>query len=482
MFHCRKKQGAYGKIPTHKESTLQQLVHLDEVFSAITLLHIKPLRSNLSTTFIQTTFPRQELEFCDAILGKVSRSFAAVIRQLPPTMLVDIMIFYLVLRALDTIEDDTTAFASNDIKVKHLLSFHKNALANPEWTMDGVGEGDEKLLLQEFNKCHAVFSALQPQSRRVICDITQRMATGMAEFVDKDLGQGTVDIPQYNRYCHFVAGLVGEGLSRLFAASGLEQASFGRELHLSDQMGLFLQKTNIIRDYLEDYVDGRAFWPQSVWKKYSKSGDLGYFANAEDPEAQVAALYCLNELVTDALELVPDCLAYMSKLQCEEIFRFCAIPQVMAIATLDKCFANPDVFTGVVKIRKGLSCKLITRTNTMAEVHETFYSFAHHIKKTAEAERKGGVEDPSYDRTIKACESIMELTASQAAQQRTLNAIPKILAVVGVSSLVAWQCTSDKEKAKSVLRALALVGLPLIYKSWRKPVSNLKSADAILKS
>jgi hypothetical protein len=76
----------------------------------------------------------------------------------------------------------------------------------------------------------------------------------------------------------------------------------------------------------------------------------------------------------------------------------------------------------------------------------------------------------------------MELTASQAAQQRTWNAIPKILAVVGVSSLVAWQCISDKEKAKSVLRAVALVGLPLVYKSCRKPVSNLKSADAILKS
>ena len=46
-------------------------------------------------------------------------------------------------------------------------------------------------------------------------------------------------------------------------------------MYLSDQMGLFLQKTNIIRDYLEDYVDGRAFWPQSVWKKYSKSGVTG---------------------------------------------------------------------------------------------------------------------------------------------------------------------------------------------------------------
>lgn len=33
---------------------------------------------------------------------------------------------------------------------------------------------------------------------------------------------------------------------------------------LSNSMGLFLQKTNIIRDYLEDYIDGRAFWPQEV--------------------------------------------------------------------------------------------------------------------------------------------------------------------------------------------------------------------------
>ena len=30
-------------------------------------------------------------------------------------------------------------------------------------------------------------------------------------------------------------------------------------------MGLFLQKTNIIRDYREDIDDARIFWPKSVW-------------------------------------------------------------------------------------------------------------------------------------------------------------------------------------------------------------------------
>ena len=85
------------------------------------------------------------------------------------------------------------------------------------------------------------------------------MAKGMAEFAEKDLCQGAVNAKECNRYCHFLAGLVGEGLSRLFASGKLEKESLSKELHLSNQMGLFLQKTNVMRDYLEDHVDGRAF-------------------------------------------------------------------------------------------------------------------------------------------------------------------------------------------------------------------------------
>ena len=95
-----------------------------------------------------------------------------------------------------------------------------------------------------------------------------------------------------------------------------------------------------------------------MWKKYAKTGELGYFAKQEDAEVRVRSLECLNELVTDALELAPDCLAYLKKLQCEEIFRFCAIPQVMAIATLSEVYNNKKVFSGVVKIRKGVACKV----------------------------------------------------------------------------------------------------------------------------
>lgn len=66
------------------------------------------------------------------------------------------------------------------------------------------------------------------------------------------------------QYCHYVAGLVGIGLTQLFAASGLEDPSIERNTRLANSMGLFLQKTNIIRDYLEDIVQDREFWPKEV--------------------------------------------------------------------------------------------------------------------------------------------------------------------------------------------------------------------------
>ena len=57
---------------------------------------------------------------------------------------------------------------------------------------------------------------------------------------------------------------MGIGLTRLFAASGLESDEVGEMHQLANSMGLFLQKTNIIRDYLEDNLQEREFWPREV--------------------------------------------------------------------------------------------------------------------------------------------------------------------------------------------------------------------------
>lgn len=83
-------------------------------------------------------------------------------------------------------------------------------------------QGDEALLLEQFYRVVRVFKSLAPGMQAVIKDITRQMGAGMAEFVSKDLGQGTVSLAEYDKYCHYVAGLVGEGLTRMFAESGLE--------------------------------------------------------------------------------------------------------------------------------------------------------------------------------------------------------------------------------------------------------------------
>lgn len=391
-----RKQGGYGKIKIHEHSLLSQLVRIDEVFCALKLKFFEPSHNSSKRD--------ENFNFCDHILGKVSRSFASVIRQLPPGLSDDVMIFYLALRALDTVEDDMTAFKGREYdKVNHLNNFYATALVTDGWCMDGVGEGDEKVLLQQFYRCVAVYKSLSLGSQEIIADITKRMGQGMASFVSIDLGQGTVTVKDYDLYCHYVAGLVGEGLSRLFTCSGYESpqvASVSKTL--ANTMGLFLQKTNIIRDYLEDFVDGRAFWPKEIWGKYTVKDDLGELAL---PESRHNAVACLNHMITDALRCVPECMQYMECLQTEEIFRFCAIPQVMAIATLAALYNNPDVFTGVVKIRKGQAAKLIFDTGSVEGLHKWFFILSGDILNKVPA------NDPSAESTRAICRQIIRITS-----------------------------------------------------------------------
>lgn len=185
------------------------------------------------------------------------------------------------------------------------------------------------------------------------------MQTGMADFAHKAATTGEIyleKIEDWDLYCHYVAGLVGEGLSRLLAASGKEQPWMADQLELSNSMGLFLQKTNIIRDYREDVEQRRFFWPRQIWgrKEYSVNGH-GPFKEMKEmclPTNEKQALWVLSGLMVDVLRHAPDCLDYLRLLKNQSVFNFCAIPQVMAIATLNVVFMNPQVFQRNVKIRK----------------------------------------------------------------------------------------------------------------------------------
>ncbi|GAB2218123.1 hypothetical protein Droror1_Dr00001341 [Drosera rotundifolia] len=325
--------------------------------------------------------------FCYSMLHKVSRSFALVIQQLGTELRNAVCIFYLVLRALDTVEDDTSIAA--DVKVPILIAFHQH-IYNRDWHF-ACGTKDYKVLMDQFHHVSTAFLELERGYQEAIEDITKRMGAGMAKFILKEVE--TVD--DYDEYCHYVAGLVGLGLSKLFYASGSEDLAPDS---LSNSMGLFLQKTNIIRDYLEDINEipkSRMFWPREIWSKYvNKLEDLKYEENSEK------AVQCLNDMVTNALIHAEDCLKYMSELRDDAIFRFCAIPQIMAIGTLALCYNNIQVFRGVVKMRRGLTARVIDRTKTMADVYGSFFDFSCMLKSKVDK------NDPNAAKTLKRIEAI----------------------------------------------------------------------------
>ncbi|XP_058068107.1 squalene synthase 2-like isoform X2 [Magnolia sinica] len=327
--------------------------------------------------------------FCYIMLHRVSRSFALAIQQLRPQLRNAVCIFYLVLRGLDTVEDDTSI--ASDIKVPVLLSFHR-CIYNRDWHFS-CGTKDYKVLMDKFHYVSTAFLELRRSYQEAIEDITKRMGAGMAKFICKEVE--TVD--DYEEYCHYAAGLVGLGLSKLFHASGLEDMAPDS---LSNSMGLFLQKTNIIRDYLEDIneiPESRMFWPRQIWSKYAnKLEDLKY------EEYSVKAVQCLNEMVTNALAHVEDCLEYISSLQDPSIFRFCAIPQIMAIGTLALCYNNLEVFRGVVKMRRGLTAKVVVQTRTMSDVYGAFFDFSCMLKAKVDK------NDPNATQTLNLVEAIQK--------------------------------------------------------------------------
>lgn len=321
-----------------------------------------------------------------------SRSFSAVIQELCPELCVSVSLFYLVLRGLDTIEDDMTIPLATK---EPLLRGFDSILDTDGWTFDGSGPNEKDApLLREFNVVIAEFRCIPPQHREIIKDITRLMGNGMADYAANSAPKsaGVATVADYDLYCHYVAGLVGLGLTRLFVASQKANPVLLQRDHLSNSMGLFLQKTNIIRDYREDLDDGRTFWPAEIWSKHAAR-----LADLARPEHADAALNCCSEMVLDALRHADDCLLYLAGLKDQSVFNFAAIPQVMAIATLALVFRNPAVFSRNVKIPKGEACQLMLEVGNLRSVCAIFKKYLRAIRA------KNTPRDPNFLRISVAC-------------------------------------------------------------------------------
>ncbi|PLW23568.1 hypothetical protein PCASD_09085 [Puccinia coronata f. sp. avenae] len=317
-----------------------------------------------------------------AFLDQTSRSLiSAVIKELDGELSRVVCIFYLVLRGLDTIEDDMSIdIQQKETLLKSFYVFMYQKLDQPSWNFDGCSPTEkDRNLLVEFDQVISEFQILELKYRTIIIDVPARMGSGMARFARTAVEGGGVfsidSMGAFDGYYHYVAGLVGEGLSRLFSESGKESAELELQLRLSNSMGLLLQRTNILRDFREDVDAGRMFWPEAIWAKWVNGPSLLAL-----PQYQKQARWALTEMTIDALAHATDALEYLPLLKNQSVFNFCAIPQVMAIATLKLCFDNLDVFHK----------NLISKAVNPRDLSYIFDDFAHRIHQRADP------SDPNY--------------------------------------------------------------------------------------
>jgi farnesyl-diphosphate farnesyltransferase len=314
------------------------------------------------TSVTQLAEQLSDSDFCFEVLKKVSRSFAIVIQQLPEELRKPICLFYLILRGLDTIEDDMQLNQST--KIELLQNFAKR-INTEEFTHKNIGDSqDYKELMQHFDKILREYKKLDPKYKHVITSITERMAIGMINYANTEVDT----FADWDDYCHYVAGIVGVGLSELFISSEIEDNPLLKDELKSNHMGLFLQKTNIIRDYAEDLEENRLFWPKQAWVNQVSSPEQ----LQQNPEIGIQVA---NELIINTLTHVPHCVAYLEALNNKEVFRFCAIPQLMAIATLYQLYDNKDCMTKQVKIRKGKTARYFMTAMTYKATRKEFEYF-----------------------------------------------------------------------------------------------------------
>mgnify|MGYP001627352294 CR=1 FL=1 len=108
---------------------------------------------------------------------------------------------------------------------------------------------------------HPVMRALMPAIPAYGIEPAHLLA--VIEGCEMDLAQSRyLDFPALERYCHLVAGIVGEVAARIFGQTHAQTTAYAHKL------GLAFQLTNIIRDVGEDAMRGRIYLPISELKQF----------------------------------------------------------------------------------------------------------------------------------------------------------------------------------------------------------------------
>lgn len=229
---------------------------------------------------LETVRPDEILGFYQSHLDRVSRSFAFCIKELEGKFRLQVSLCYLLFRVLDTVED--AQWATRLEQETSFLKFHDfveklpNEAELASWTLGfpqsiSTGEYD---LLQDAGKLFVLLHAEPTEIKNIIKSSLRSMARGMLYFCQYSVQEKAEknlilnSIFEVNRYCFFVAGIVGEMLEQLFQADENQNSKLDVQHKISAKrrlesfhFGLFLQKINVLKDQIDDQKEGRFLVP-----------------------------------------------------------------------------------------------------------------------------------------------------------------------------------------------------------------------------
>ncbi len=146
---------------------------------------------------------------------------------------------------------------------------------------------------------HPVMQALMPGAQAYGIEARQLLA--VIEGCQMDLTQTRyLDRAGMERYCHLVAGVVGEVSARIFGQTEAQTTAYAQRL------GLAFQWTNILRDVGEDALRGRIYLPISDLQRHDvKAHEI--LNRIDSPRFQAL----MNELCDYTLGLYEEALALL---------------------------------------------------------------------------------------------------------------------------------------------------------------------------
>lgn len=281
------------------------------------------------------------------LLRGVSRTFALTIPQLPSGLVEAVSNGYLLCRIVDTIEDDPALDAGQ--KKDYVNRFVQVVAGEAEVVpfaaslalllSDAILPAEHELIqwMPEVIRITHSFDARQREALR-IC--VRDMAEGMIHYQQLDTRQGLESLADMERYCYYVAGVVGEMLCRLFCAYSPRIDHHHEELlRLSVAFGQGLQMTNILKDIWDDQQRGACWLPRDLFRRHGFDlADLGPGQNDRRFEQG------LEELIGIAFACLQQALEYTLLIPRKEagIRNFCFWSIGMAELTLARIHARKD--------------------------------------------------------------------------------------------------------------------------------------------